>query len=271
VNDDLDDNYIDDATLSRHTIVATGRVINGGVTVAKRQIKVFADIRQSAVGNIAPGVHTEGAIHGNGVAGYEMWKDGSNVNVDPPDAAFNNNYADSTVALDADGDGVDDRDGIVYQSPAYTPPVIEKEVFIALAKSQGHFHSGDFAPGNNYPNGSFYYSGDAPNIVYVTGNLLFSGDRVVYGVYYVENGTVSMGGNCQLQGIVFCNNNFAAEGGGNKSPNLVGGIIQYGGLTELGGNGNPVEILIDNTFFQKLEQEQPFIDIPVWQQSVSLN
>ena len=63
-----------------------------------------------------------------------------------------------------------------------------------MATTQGHYNSGSFNPGSNYPNGSFYYSGSTPNVTYVVGDLSESGNNIIYGVYYVE-GDVTFGGN----------------------------------------------------------------------------
>ena len=78
VNDDIVDDDLDDiSNPDRHTIIATGRVNIGGTTVAKRQIKLFVNITPTPLTGLGPGVHTDGAIGGNGNAGYDMYLDGN--------------------------------------------------------------------------------------------------------------------------------------------------------------------------------------------------
>lgn len=74
-----------------------------------------------------------------------------------------------------------------------------------------------------------------------------------------------------MQGLVFCEGNFTANGGGNKSPNLYGGVIQYGGGTIMRGNGNPVEIQISDTYFSAMRGMIPSITVESWQETVSAN
>ena len=74
-DDVMDDDTNDSTTPSLYTIIATGKVTRGGTTVASRQVKVLADITPIPLNDLKPGVHTEGAIQGNGVSGYDMWMD----------------------------------------------------------------------------------------------------------------------------------------------------------------------------------------------------
>ena len=163
---DVVDDDGDDANPNLYTIVATGSVDIGGTTVAKRQIKVFTDITDSNVNPLPPGIHVTGNLRGTGVAGLNMRKDGSVID----DVAFGpQNYPDSNSAP-ASGS----RDDIVYQPPGNAPPVIEGDIFEAIAIYQGHYFSGNCAPGMNYPNGSYYFDpvlATMPNIIYVKGDL----------------------------------------------------------------------------------------------------
>jgi hypothetical protein len=233
--------------------------------VAKRQVKVLADIIPTPLSGLEPGVHTEGKIQGNGASGYDMWMDGLDVSSDPASVAFNGTFPDSTFPPTSGS-----RTGIMYQSPGDTIPPLDGEFFKTMAIDQGHYYIGSLAPGNNYPNGSYYYSGSIPNVTYVGGDLSCNGNMIVYGVYYVK-GNTSMNGNCQMQGIAICEGDFTANGGGNKSPNLYGGVIQYGSLSTLRGNGNPVEIQISDTYFSALRGILPSINVVSWQETVSAN
>ena len=264
-DDNVDDDADDGTNPTRYTILATGKASLGSVTLATRQIKIKADITTTPLAEFEPGVYTEGAIQGNGVSGYDMWMDGLDVSSDPPSVAFNGTFPDSTFPPTSGS-----RTDIIYQPPGDSIPPIDKKIFEMMATTQGHYNSGSFNPGSNYPNGSFYYSGSTPNVTYVVGDLSESGNNIIYGVYYVE-GDVTFGGNCQVQGLVFCEGNFTANGGGNKSPNLYGGVIQYGGGTIMRGNGNPVEIQISDTYFSAMRGMIPSITVESWQETVSAN
>ncbi|MBT6564048.1 MAG: hypothetical protein HON76_16145 [Candidatus Scalindua sp.] len=265
VDDDDDDSSHDADKKKLYTIVATGKVIRGGTTVAKRQIKIKAEITPLPLADFEPGVYTEGAIQGNGVSGYDMWMDGLDVSTDPPSVAFNGTFPDSTYPPTSGS-----RAGIVYQPPGDVIPRIDAIIFENMAKDQGHYHIGNYDPGNNYPNGSFFYSGSAPNVTYITGDLSEAGNNTIYGVYYVE-GDVSFGGSCEVQGIVFCEGDFTANGGGTASPNIYGGVIQYGGGSILDGNGNPAEIQISDAYFSALRSVLASINVVSWQEAVSAN
>jgi hypothetical protein len=225
--------------------------LQDGATLAKKQIKIKADVTPTPLSDLKPGVHREGTIQGNGNSGYNIWMDGLDVNRNPTSIAFDGTFPDSTFPP-ASGS----RTYIVYLPPGDTVPFLDEEIFMIMATDQGHYYSGNLAPGNNYPNGSYYYSGSIPNVTYVGGDLSLNGNKIVYGVYYVK-GAVSMNGNVQLQGIVICEGNFTANSGGNKSPNIYGGVVQYGSLNTLRGNGNPVEIQISDAYFSALRAMLP--------------
>lgn len=263
--DDDDDDSSTDPGPNLYTIVATGKVTRGGTTVAKRQVKIKAEISPLPLADFEPGVYTEGAIQGNGVSGYDMWLDGLDVGTDTATVAFNGTFPDSTYPPTSGS-----RAGIVYQPPDDVVPPIDAIIFENMAKDQGHYHIGNYNPGSNYPNGSFYYSGSTPNVTYITGDLSEAGVNTIYGVYYVE-GDVFFGGSCEVQGIVFCGGDFTANGGGSASPNIYGGVIQYGGGSILDGNGNPVEIQISNAYFSALRSVLASVNVVSWQEAVSAN
>ena len=74
-----------------------------------------------------------------------------------------------------------------------------------------------------------------------------------------------------MQGIVFCEGNFTANGGGSASPNIYGGVVQLGGGTILDGNGSPVEIKISDGYFSALRAVLANINVVSWQEAVSAN
>lgn len=221
----------------------------GGATLAKRQIKIKADITPTPLSDLKPGVHREGTIQGNGNSGYDIWMDGLDVNRNPTNIAFDGTFPDSTFPPTSGS-----RTYIAYLPPGDTVPFLDEEIFMIMATEQGHYYDGNLALGNNYPNGSYYYSESIPNVTYVGGNLSGNGNKIIYGVYYVK-GDVSMNGNVLLQGIVICEGDFNASG--NKNANIYGGEVQYDGLNILRGNGNPVYIQISDAIFSALRVMLP--------------
>jgi len=264
-DDNVDDDADDGTNPTRYTILATGKASQGSITLATRQIKIKADITTTPLSELGPGVYTEGKIQGNGNSGYDMWVDGLDVSSDPASVAFDGLFPDSTYPPTSGS-----RTGIVHQPPGDSVPPLDEGFFKAMAIDQGHHYSGNLSPANNYPNGSYYYSGSVPNVTYVGGDLSGNGNKIIYGVYYVK-GNVDMNGNVQLQGILICEGDVTANGGGNKSPNIYGGVIQYGSLNTLRGNGNPVEIQISDAYFSAMRGMLPSINIVSWQEAVSTN
>ncbi len=234
---------------TRYTILATGKAPLGGATLAKRQIKIKADITPTPLSDLKPGVHREGTIQGNGNSGYDIWMDGLDVNRNPTNIAFDGTFPDSTFPPTSGS-----RTYIAYLPPGDTVPFLDEEIFMIMATEQGHYYDGNLALGNNYPNGSYYYSESIPNVTYVGGNLSGNGNKIIYGVYYVK-GDVSMNGNVLLQGIVICEGDFNASG--NKNANIYGDEVQHDGLNILRGNGNPVYIQISDAIFSALRVMLP--------------
>ncbi|MGR3175245.1 MAG: hypothetical protein ACUZ8N_11705 [Candidatus Scalindua sp.] len=265
VDDDLDDNV---ANNTLYTIIATGKVIRDGTTVAKRQIKIKATITSNISSPVAAGLHAEGSIRGSGVNAFQIWEDGRDVDTDPYSVAFSNGtYADSD---DPPSDG--SRDGVVYQPPVDEPPDLDEEFFKVMAAAQGHYNPTvtDGYPGNN----SYYYdtpTDTIPNIIYISGDLSPCNNKTIYGIYWIK-GDVSLGGNFHVDGIIICEGDIKLNaGGGTPDPHLNGGIIQYGSLGELWAAGNPTTIQIKDAFFDALNATIPIITVQSWQEAVSAN
>lgn len=261
-DDDVDDDN-DDSTANLYTIIATGKVKRESTAVATRQIKVKATIVNDTSKSVPPGVHTDGSIEGTGGGGFDMFKDDGNTVSDVTFGAAT--YADSSV-LPASGS----REGIVYQATAYSAPVIDENIIKALATDQGHYQSGTFQPDDNYPNGSFYYSGTVPNITYVNGNLDVIGNRSIYGIYWVT-GTVTVSGNAEVYGLIIGESDITMNGGGGSDIELEGGIIQYGSSSSLTGNGSPVDIKVNNAYFDAMDSIWAGVTVNSWQEAVAAN
>ncbi|MHC4269233.1 MAG: hypothetical protein ACYSWS_05890 [Planctomycetota bacterium] len=261
--DNVDDDGDDTTNPNRYTILATGRVNLGGTTIAKRQIKVFADITDNNISPIPPGVHAAGGIRGTGGSGFDIKKDGSAVS----DVAFApTNYADSTYPP-ASGS----RAGVVYQNPASTPPILDSDTFKSLAKQQGHYYSASLnINANNFPNNSYYYdtTNTMPNIIFTEGDLS-TNSKTFYGLYYVK-GNVDLNGNYACNGIIICEGDVELNGGANN-PDIDGGVIQLDPNGEVRGNGSPVNININNNYFNLMNNALPNISNVFWQQAVSAN
>ncbi len=257
-DDDIVDDDVDDATdPTLYSIMATGKIKRSGATVAKRQIKIKATIIDSTLVGPTPGVHTDGNIEGTGP---------------PNDAHFDINNSD-TGANVTYGNGTDNvtgagsETGIVYR-PA---DPLDEDVFRVLATDQGHYHSGSFSVTDNYPNSSYYYSGNVPNMIYVGGDLTINGNLEIYGVYWIKGNTTVFNGNYRINGIIICEGDLTMNGGGTLSPNMNGGIIQYGATSTLTGNGQPVDIDINATFFEDMNNALPIVTVVSSQEAVSAN
>ncbi len=255
VDDDADD--ASDPTL--YSIIATGKVKRGGTTVAKRQIKIKATIIDSSSAGPVPGVHTDGNIEGTGPP------NNSHLDMDNPTTGANVTYGDGINNVTSGSES--GPPGIVYR-PAHP---LDENVFKALATDQGHYHSGNFSASNNYPNGSYYYSGSVPNIIYVNGDLTINGNMEIYGVYWINGNTTVFNGNYRVNGIIICEGNLTMNGGGALSPNLDGGIIHYGATNTLTGNGQPVDIDINETYFEDMNNTLPIVTVVSSQEAVSAN
>ena len=258
VNDDIVDDDLDDiSSPDRHTIIATGSVIIGGTTVAKRQIKVLADITDNSAAAIEPGIHTDGCIQGTGAAT-------THFDMDNPTTTANVTY-DKTCNVPVTGS--ETTPPIVYR-PA---KIMDENVFKAMAEDQGQYHSGNFSAPDNYPNSSYYYSGSVPNFIYIEGDFTLGGNDTVYGVYWINGTTTVFNGNYQINGIIISEGDITMNGGGTQVPNMNGGIIQYGGGSTLNGNGAPVDIDINEGFFMDLDAALNIVNVVSWQEAVSAN
>ncbi|MDZ7290179.1 MAG: hypothetical protein ONB42_09630, partial [candidate division KSB1 bacterium] len=83
---------------------------------------------------------------------------------------------------------------------------------------------------DNYPNGSYYYSGTTPNVTHVTGNLTVQGGRNVYGIFIIEGNAV-LDGNARVEGILYLPNptSTVIHGGGDpRESSVTGGILTWG-------------------------------------------
>jgi len=262
----VDDDYVDDdgdddgaskasgPDTERYTIIATGKVIRNGTTVAKKQIKVKAAILRSDWGLITPRVYTEGIIDGDGTSKdpeFHIQKGGK-----------------KTGYADGDNINVNDKDpetNIVDR----TPPVLDKYMFKALSTSQGHNQSGTWNVTDGYPNGSFYYATDMPNVTYVEGNLSATGAaKHIWGLFYVT-GWVDLNNTAQVDGIIICDGNITVNGAAGNQ--IHGGIVQYGSTNRLTGNGPGCFIDIDDNYFGYLGWTMPAITIESWHETRSAN
>jgi hypothetical protein len=261
VDDDDDDGSKDskDPDMKRrYTIIATGKVIKDGITVAKRQVKVKAIISDNSVAELKPGVHTDGHICGTG-------SNQNHFDIDNPTTGANVTYD-----IDCDTPTSGSEDDLIYRPSKQ----LDANMFKAMAQDQGHYIDivGSWTVPDDYPNGSYYYTGNVPNFIFVEGDVSLIGNRTIYGVYWIAGNTdTDFSGGCQLNGIFICHGDINMNGGGAASPNLNGGIISYGDLNNLTGSGSPVDIEINEDFFSALNSAMTIVTVESWQESVSAN
>ncbi len=256
VDDDGDDSSHDpDPKL--YTIIATGKVLRGGNTVAKRQVKIKATITDNGGAPVEPGIHTTGEIHGSG-PGFNIF----NSNPTPTaTVTYGNGPADTIVA----GSETD----LIYRSD----PELEEDVFRAMAQGQGNYFPGDFPsnpPTDPYPNGSFYLDAPTntiPNVVFIEGSFAINGSDTFNGIFYVKGSTTALNGNYQVNGILISAGDISMNGSP-QDPDINGGIIHTGNT--ITANGNP-NVSINEDFFDALNASIPVITIQSLQEAVSAN
>jgi len=165
----------------------------------------------------------------------------------PPDladlAVFVTDTIDNVEVLEQDGSPDSDSSLWIQHAPEMLP--FDKDGLVAYALSQNvpssHVINGDFAPNNNWPNGSFYYSGTTPNVTWIKGNFTIGGGRDVYGIFVVE-GNATLDGNARLVGVLYLPNpgSIVIHGGGNPSESsITGGVFANGSMS---GDGNHISV-----------------------------
>jgi hypothetical protein len=118
-------------------------------------------------------------------------------------------------------------------------PKIDRQSLIDEANDQDHVKDqSTFTPHDDYPNGSFYYSGSTPNVTHVLGNLRVKSDRTVYGIFVVE-GNVLLAGDSKVNGILYLPNTSSTitHTGSDTDESLVkGAVLTWGSMDGTGGN-----------------------------------
>jgi len=117
-----------------------------------------------------------------------------------------------------------------------SPPVVDVAALEALSNSQGYKKTSDYTATNNYPATNFYkVDGVTPNVIYVNGNLTIPAGFTVYGIFVVT-GTVSIGPNAKVIGIIHTTTNSDITVNTNGSRHSVeGGIVATGNVNYTGG------------------------------------
>ncbi len=283
-DDDSDDDDItaandvnSDSYSDVYTIIATGKVIRGTATVAKRQIKIKATITDNIDNPVDSGIHAEGSIRGGGTDAFRIWMNGLDVGTDTASVAFSS----SIYATSADGQASGSRTDVVYQPPEDSdPPDLDEEFFKAIATDQVHYNP-TISAGSTYPvsSTSFYYHNvdtdyNTPNITYIDGDLGNTATPLngvtLYGIYYVT-GDIVLEGNIKVKGILIGNNNIKLSASGAADPHLEGGIIQLGSGGQVWGAEDPTTVLINDVFFDALNNTVPNITIQSFQEAMSAN
>lgn len=165
-----------------------------------------------------------------------------------------------------------DSSGVINASLAMEKapfmPKINKTSLVNLAESQGQkYTDSDFAPDDDFPNGSFYESGTTPNVIYVTGNLQVEKERTIYGIYVVD-GNVILQEDAKIEGIMYLpNTSTVIENFGDHMGNsqVNGGVVTWGTV-----NGNGYQITVKhsaeywNKFVNDYAAENPPMRVLSW-------
>ncbi len=286
LDDDLDDTadvippggdgWIDtdlnhDGVSNRYTIIATGKVKIGGNVVAKRQIKILADIEKT---DIPAGVNTSGAIIGMGVE-----TNGFGIVYN----AFTTWFVTGTN-LDKPDDSAND---IVFRPAVPADPTTFKGIVQTIATAQLHNIVGNLSislasTNDDYPEPltpSFYYDSPldtVPNFSYIDGNLTVDTfGYKAHGVIWVT-GDVTLTDSGTMEAIIICEGNITFSG---SQSNINGGIIHYG-ATITGNQNTTASIIVHDPYFVDLNTyltsigspiEVPKITVVSWQDARSAN
>ncbi len=261
-DDNVSDDDDDSSDPDRYSIIATGTVTIGGTTMmAKRQIKILADITPSAANTVVPGVQTSGGIQGPALGGFGIDFGGTTV-------TYTTGPLDTTIDIET---------GIVIR-PAQDFDLLETfdEDFVkAIATDQLHYHTGDhnvttlISP---YPNASFYYDSPTntmPNFTYVVGNLTVSIGNNANGVIWVK-GNVTLDDTLPNEAIIVCEGNIDFDFGTGNTSQINGGIIQLGAGV-ITGNDKADAIVVNTLYYSALDAIIPDIDVISWNETVSAN
>lgn len=254
---DVTDDDDDDSDTDLYTIIATGKALRDGATVATRQIKIKATITNSSGSPVAPGIHTMGTLSVTG-----------------PELVIENPSTTDTVTYNNTGpfaiDSGDDTNLVYYPSD----PGLDENVFRALAQDQGHYFSGGFPTASlpdPYPSSSFYFDAPTdtiPNVTFIEGNFAINGNDTYNGLFYIKGSTTSTNGAYTINGILISTGNISLNGSPDD-PDINGGIIHTGStITSNGNNGN---IDVNVGFFSALDFSIPIVNVVSWQEAVSAN
>lgn len=166
----------------------------------------------------------------------------------------------------------------IQNAPEMLP--FDKDGLVTLAVSQGHVHSGDFEPDNNYPDSQdsnsdegFYYNSvdKIPDVTHVQGNFTINGGRTVYGIYVIEGNAV-LDGSSRLEGVLYLPNpgSIVIHGGGNPNEsNVTGGVFANGYIS---GTGNHISIRYYSEYMQVFGEFQTVQNLFIvsWKESPEL-
>ncbi len=263
VNDDDDDS----SGSTRHTIIATGTVTvgSGSDTLAKRQVKILADIIPSPANTVAPGVQTTDLLLVGGIQG-------------PVSGVFGiDNGATVTYNAGLNSISTGAEAGVIIRPESIsTLNGFDKYFVKALATDQGNYHPASYTVTlPNYPNSSFYYdSGNTmPNFIYVEGDFAVNAARNVNGVVWVT-GDVTLVDTLLNHAIIICEGNgsntydFDFDDTGPNITSIDGGIILLSdGIIR--GNENATAITVNQPYYNALNAIIPDISIVSWQEAVS--
>jgi len=257
-DDNVDDDDDDITNPTRYSIVATGTVTIDGATLAKRQIKILADINPSTLDTIIPGVQTSVLGSGGGIQGTA--------------AGFGISFG-GTVTYDNVGlNSTPDAEAGIVIRPAQVLETFDEHFVKALATDQGNFNAADLIidfGNDDYPTASYYYHFPTrmPNFTYVEQDLTVGASFNANGVIWVK-GNVTLTSSDTMNAIIICEGNIDF-GIGNAS-NIDGGVILLGDGV-ITGNDNAAAIVVNQAYYDDLNAIVPDITVISWNEAVSAN
>jgi hypothetical protein len=127
----------------------------------------------------------------------------------------------------------DDRLEVEFADSVFSMDIA---TLLALSTAQGHDQGPAlFTPPNNYPNGSFYFSGNTPNVTYCSGDMQVQAGRTAYGIYVVQSAVVIQN-SASIQGVCYLITD------GQTITLQDGSLIQGGALTQGDVQGQNINV-----------------------------
>lgn len=243
----------DPSTPDRAVITCTGVIpneeavasphVNRTVRVVVHRTTIRPEVFRAAIyAETILGLNGITEVHGNVSVGEDLW---SSENIDAYEriTQFTYEYWDEATQSVLTATGEVDA-GRNLDTDPYNDVILPFDEFILecfkqLSREQGYYF--DEAPSKNeLPSTFFQPDGVTPNVVFITDTLRITGNARLGGLIFVVGDIYSqpedavLGGDVDIDGIIYTTGAFRTLGGGARAVNLTGGA--FGRAADLTGN-----------------------------------